>query len=68
MQKFPLLAFIFFAKTNVCIDQSIGAPVHGKYLVDGLNACEKQHLKWYMKRINQPHEGDGDININQPDL
>ena len=60
----PQLAFCFCAKTNVCVDHTIGAPGHGKYLVDGLNACDKKHLKWYMKHINQPHEGDGDININ----
>ena len=31
--------------------------------MDGLNACNKQHLKRYIQRINQPHEGDKYINI-----
>ena len=47
-----------------CIDRAIGEPGHGKYLVDELNARDKQHLKQYMKQINHPHEGDEDRKIN----
>ena len=36
---------------------------HGKYLADGLNPFYKQHLKQYMKHINQPHEEDEYRNI-----
>ena len=55
---------IFRSNKNVCIDWGIGVPGHGKDLVDGLNACDKKHLKKYMKHINQPHEGDEYSNIN----
>ena len=57
------LISIFCANNYFCIYQAIGAPGNGKYLVDSLNECDKQHLKQYTKRINQPHEGDEDINI-----
>jgi hypothetical protein len=30
---------------NITINRSVGAPGHGKDLVDGLNACNKQYLK-----------------------
>ena len=54
---------IFNASKKKCIDRAIGAPGHGKDLVDGLNVCDKQHLKRYMKHINNQHEGDKDKNI-----
>ena len=54
----PSICSVFCANKNVCIDQVIGAPGHGKDLVDGLNARGKQHLKQYTKRINQPHGGE----------
>ena len=57
------LISVFYAKNNFCIDRAIGAPDDGKYLVDGLNACDKQHLKRYMRFINQPHEGYKDRKI-----
>ena len=58
-----ICSLIFFQK-HVFIDRVIGAPGHGKDLVDGLNECDKQHLKPYMKFINQPHEGDEGIKLN----
>jgi hypothetical protein len=39
---------------NITINQSVGAPGHGKDLVDGLNACDKQYLKKMMMRITLP--------------
>ena len=50
-----LYLWVLFQK-NVCIDRAIGEPIHGKYLVDIINACDKQHLKRYIKQNNQPHE------------
>ena len=59
----PYICSLFLCQKHVCINRAIWAPVHGKDLLDGLNACDKQHLKRYMKRINQPHEGYEDRNI-----
>ena len=42
-----------FSTKMFCIDRAIWAPGHGKYLVDALNSCDKQHLKRYMKHMNQ---------------
>ena len=39
---------------NTAINRSVGAPGHGKDLVDGLNACDKQYLKTMMMRIMLP--------------
>jgi hypothetical protein len=39
---------------NITINQLVGAPGHGKDLVDGLNACDKQYLKKMMMRITLP--------------
>jgi hypothetical protein len=39
---------------NMAINRSVGAPGHGKDLVDGLNACDKQYLKKMMMRITLP--------------
>ena len=30
--------------SNVIIDRAVGAPIHGKYVVGGLNAFEKQYI------------------------
>ena len=54
---------IFCDNKDFCIDRAIGAHVHDKDLVYGLNACDKQHMKLYIKFINQPHEVDEDIKI-----
>jgi hypothetical protein len=39
---------------NITINRAVGAPGHGKDLVDGLNACDKQYLKQMMMRITLP--------------
>jgi hypothetical protein len=39
---------------NITINRSVGAPGHGKDLVDGLNGCDKQFLKKMMMRITVP--------------
>jgi hypothetical protein len=39
---------------NITKNQSVGAPGHGKDLVDGLNACDKQYLKKMMMGITIP--------------
>ena len=42
----PSICSMFFcANKNIFLYQEIGAPGHGKDLVDGLNECDKQHLK-----------------------
>ena len=41
----PPFDICFCDNKNVSIDRAIGEPGHGKYLVDGLNSCDKQHLK-----------------------
>ena len=64
MCDFPPFSLCFFVNKNVCIDWSIGAPGRGKYLGGGLNAFDKQHLKRYMKCINQKNEGDKYRKIN----
>ena len=43
---------------NITIDRDIAAPGHGKDLVDGLNACDKQYLKTMMMRIALPGNED----------
>ena len=30
---------------NITIDRMIGAPGHGKYIVDAINTCDKRYLK-----------------------
>ena len=57
-----IFSLCFVTKTNY-IDRSIRAPSHGKYLVDGINACDKQHLKQYIERNNYPYEVDEDRKI-----
>ena len=29
---------------NIIVDRIIGAPGHGKYAFDGINACDKRYL------------------------
>jgi hypothetical protein len=42
------------------IDQAIGAPLHGKDVVDGINATDKQYLAGCMCLIGTPEANDGD--------
>ena len=39
---------------NIAIDRAIGAPGHGKDVVDGLNAVDKNYLKTLMSQIQVP--------------
>ena len=57
------LLSVFCANNTFCIDRTLLASDHGKYLVDRISACDKQHLKRYIKFINQPHEGEKEITI-----
>jgi hypothetical protein len=43
---------------NVIIDQAVGAPGHGKDVVDGLNATDKRYLKQKMSMVSTPEEND----------
>ena len=59
----PLIAFYFLCQQKIFfVDQAIIAPDHGKDLLNGLNPCDKQHQKLYMKQINHTHQADNDIN------
>ena len=42
VQLTSICSFCCCCQNIVSIDQDIGEPVHGKYLVDGLNACDKK--------------------------
>ena len=52
-----LLLFFFFSVAfiqDIIIDCMVGAPGHGKGVVDGLNAVDKTYLRSYMSKISQP--------------
>jgi hypothetical protein len=42
---------------NVAIDRAVGAPGHGKDIVDGLNAADKRYLIMKMRMIGLPEAG-----------
>ena len=42
---------IFLLTLNISIYRSIGAPGHGKYVVDGLNARDKRYMGEQMNRL-----------------
>ena len=46
---------------NITIDCSIGAPGHGKNVVDGLNAVDKNNLFKLMSRIKVPEAEQGEM-------
>ena len=48
-------------KFNINIDRAIGAPGHGKDIVDGLNAVDKHYLKKIMRITKCAHEDNSDI-------
>jgi len=48
----------------ITIDRAIGAPGHGKDLVDGLNAIDKRFLKGLFCRINTPDDADDQRKIS----
>ena len=39
----------------IMIDRDVGAPYHGKYVVDGLNATEKRYLSMLMTTVQLPN-------------
>eukprot|EP00957_Ditylum_brightwellii_P184269 14035330-Ditylum_brightwellii.AAC.1 len=43
-------------KYDIVIDHAIGAPGHGKDVVDGLNAVDKRYLRTAMLRNSFPEE------------
>ena len=51
-------------KYDVVIDRAIGAPGHGKDVVDGLNAVDKRYLKTAMFRIINPEENGSEKTMN----
>ena len=57
-------AFYFLSwlshKWGVVIDRAIGAPGHGKDIVDAINAVDKRLLRDYMRALKQPNESNED--------
>jgi len=54
------LLSILASKYGIIIDRAIGAPGHGKDIVDGLNATDKVYLRKAMCMIGTPEANDGD--------
>jgi hypothetical protein len=48
------------AKYDMTIDRAIGAPSHGKDIVDGINATDKRYLAGCMCLIGTPEANDGE--------
>jgi hypothetical protein len=48
------------AKYDMAIDRAIGAPSHGKDIVDGINATDKQYLAGCMCLIGTPEANDSE--------
>ena len=46
-----LILYCILNSSNVIIDHTIYDPVHGKYVVDDINAVEKRFLIYMMNRI-----------------
>ena len=40
----------------IIIDCGVGAPGHGKYVVDGLNTTNKSYLSMLMKTVKLPND------------
>ena len=51
-------------KHNITIDRAVGAPGHGKDLIDGLNAVDKMYLKALMMRTSVAGEAEEDEKLN----
>ena len=45
---------------GIVIDRGIGAPGHGKDVVDGLNACDKRYLREVLNQMVKNHKVDMD--------
>jgi hypothetical protein len=54
------LLSILASTYGVIIDRAIGAPGHGKDIVDGLNATDKIYLRKMMCMIGTPEANDGE--------
>jgi hypothetical protein len=52
------LVSLLASQKHVVIDRAIGAPGHGKDIVDGLNATDKRFLKGKMCLIGSPEAND----------
>jgi hypothetical protein len=48
------------AKYDMTIDHAVGAPLHGKDILDGINATDKQYLAACMCLICTPEANDGE--------
>jgi hypothetical protein len=53
------LLSVLSAQFQIVIDRAIGAPGHGKDIVDGLSATDKQFLRKKMCMIGTPEANDG---------
>jgi len=53
------LVSVLAAHFGIVIDRAIGAPEHGKDLVDGLNATDKVYLRKMMCMVGTPEANDG---------
>jgi hypothetical protein len=49
-----LPTFIYFNENNIVINCAVGAPGHGKDIVDGLNVVDKAYLNKMMFRMYNP--------------
>ena len=50
---------VLAVKHGIIIDRAIGAPGHGKDIVDGINAIDKEFLRSKMCMIGTPEASDG---------
>jgi len=51
---------------GITIDRAIGAPSHGKDVVDGLNATDKRFLKWLFQAIAKAESNDDQSERKMP--
>lgn len=58
-----LLSLLAFTH-QIVIDRAIGAPGHGKDIVDGLNATDKQFLSYKMCKIGLPEVNETDSRMS----
>jgi hypothetical protein len=56
----PLVTIYASSKLQITIDRAIGAPGHGKDVVDGLNATDKQFIQGKMCMIGTPESADSE--------
>ena len=51
---------IFSHVYNIAIDRGVGAPVNGKYIVDGMNATDKNILPMLIINLQLPGAATND--------